>query len=110
LNFTTWEAALVVYIDCSHKGEDILFTCQDEAITRVLQKQKRDKVQVLERQSGSFALCAAIFMRIPLVTDEHRNKEKVLKFVDGIVKSRAFEENVTLFRGQVTELDWRGRK
>ncbi len=109
LNYTTWEAALVVYMDRSHKGEEITFVCQDDAITKLLQKQKRDKVQVLERQSGSSVSCAAIFMRIPLVTDEHRNKEKVLKKVDGTVKSKTFEESVTLFRERVTELDWRGR-
>lgn len=109
LNFTTWDSALIVYMDGSHKGEEVQFTCQDEAIMKVLQKQKQDKIQVLERQSGSVGRCAAIFMRIPLVTDEHRNKEKVLKHIDGSIKSQTHEAAVTLFRGKVAELDWRGR-
>ncbi len=104
LNFTTWDAALVVYMDCSHEGKEIRLQGSDNGLSINL------TAQVIERSLGTTTICAAIFPRIPLVTDLLRSQQKPVKRIDCRVHFASLEDTVTLFREHVAELDWRGRK
>ena len=72
--------------------------------------------EIRERTVDNTLLCAAIFNHIPFVTNRHRHEQKVLTQMDCTVKAtlggvaNRWEEIVTVLRGQVTEIDWRGRK
>ena len=117
LNFTTDEAVLVVYVDCSHKGKTLAIKNLSEPIRFIDYPDTDRKAEIIERTSGNTALCAAIFNHIPFVTNELRHSEKVLTQMNCTVEADSFrgfphrwEETVTLYRGKVVDLDWRGRK
>ncbi len=117
IRFTTWEAALVVYMDCAFKGKTLHISVQDEYL-RFIDTSKFSSAEVVERTYGAGnSICAAIFPRIPLVTDYHRRYDKVVTCDDCRVSYRTvtdrdeptYSETVTIFRGQVIDIDWRGR-
>ncbi len=107
LNFTTDEAVLVVYMDCTYAGREVEMQL-DYGDDRYISPQH---TKVVQRGTGNAAICASIFNNIPLVTDKLRHETKVLDRITCTVKCRAIsvEEKVTLFKSNVTELDWRGR-
>jgi hypothetical protein len=114
LNFMTDEGVLVVYMDCSHAGKKVDLKFDDINIT-IKYGSDREREEILERSGGDTTLCSAIFNHIPFVTDKHRNRQEVLKQLQVSVKfsssgDQKWKETVMLFHGQVTELDWRGRK
>jgi hypothetical protein len=113
LNFMTDEGVLVVYMDCSLSGKRVEIDIDDIWISSAYGYDHR-KAEILERSDSGTPICAAIFTRIPFVTDTHRNRQEVLKQLQVTVKFSSFEnqqweEKVTLFPGKVAELDWRGR-
>jgi hypothetical protein len=117
INFTSWDAALIVYMDCSQGGKKVEVKCLDALVQFTLSKTGRTKVEIVERSSGNTTVCAAVFPRIPLATEYHRKALKAVKRVECKVLFSFFtpeyikwEETVSLFRGNVVELDWRGRK
>ncbi len=106
LNFSTDDAVLVVYADCSDKGKvvEIHGSARGEELNVEWQK-----VQIVERAVGGSSICAAIFHPIP--TDLMRSREKVINQVKVNVTAYWTDtpsQYVTLFKGNVTELDWRG--
>lgn len=103
ISFTTWDAVMVVYMNCSHKGKEVRLECKGDGLSLDLTE------PIIERFMGSTTICAAIFPRIPLVTDFLRHLQKSVKRLDCTVRFANLEETVTLFRENVTELDWRGR-
>jgi hypothetical protein len=80
LNSTKWEAALVVYMDCAYKGKYLTLRLDGEriVISNELRKIKQEEADIVERTVGNEKICAAIFSRIPLVTDWHRAFSYVL--------------------------------
>jgi RNA polymerase subunit RPABC4/transcription elongation factor Spt4 len=115
LNFTTDEGALAVYVDCAYKGKTIEIFKFSEAF--ISSDYPDSKAEIIERTIDNTVLCAAVFNHIPFVTDQHRYNRQVLKQMDCTVSSLIparnedrWVETVTLFRGNVAELDWRGRK
>src|SRR6266487_2957867 len=113
LNFMSNEVVLVVYMDCSLSGKRVEIEIDDLYISSAYGYDQR-RVEILERSGSGVAICAAIFNRIPFVTDTHRNRQEVLKQIQVSVKfsspdNQKWEEKVTLFQGKVSELDWRGR-
>src|SRR6266700_2956402 len=113
VNFTTWDAVLVVYIDNLHKGKTVEIKCEDARSQIALRKNGRHKAEVIERSIGNMTVCSAIFPRIPVITEYHKKALKSVKYVNCKVtfsflepEFTIWEEEVTLFKGQVTELDW----
>jgi len=118
LNFTTNESALVVYADSSHKGERIWIRDSREGlIIGQLVEEDRREAEIMGRSVDNTEVCAAIFNHIPFVNNVIRYFQKVIHRVDFTMKphpSARFEDRreeiITVFRGTVAELDWRGRK
>jgi hypothetical protein len=121
ISFTSWEAALVVYLDCEYKGKRLFLNTNDNNINNELVKTKRNHANIVEKTEGNNSICVAVFPRIPLVTNWHRHFSEVLTHVDctveyfesyvedNKVRYKGYKEVVTLFRGNVIDLDWRGR-
>ncbi len=116
LNFTTDEAAIVVYTDCSHKGKRIVIgNCQNPYISHaVLSEPENYEVEIVERFIDNTSVCAAIFPYIPFVDDRLKHFQQVVHQVDFTVRTYLgfddkWEETITVVRGKVTELDWRGK-
>ncbi len=116
LNFTTDEAVLIVYADCSFTGKTIELRNKLHSLDIGLWRGGIRNVQILERSSGDTNVCAVIFDHIPFVTEEVRNEAKALQETEVTVsaylpvegETTRVEEKIKLFRGQVNELDWRG--
>jgi len=113
LNFMTDEGVMVVYMDCSLSGKRVEIKIDDLYISSAY-GYDQCRAEILERSGSGVAICAAIFNRIPFVTDTHRNRQEVLKQIQVTVKfsspdNQKWEEKVTLLPGKVAELDWRGR-
>jgi Double zinc ribbon len=115
LNFTTDEAVLVVYVDCAYKGKTV--AVENFSELSIWFDYPDHKAEIRERAVDNTVYCAAIFNHIPFVTNKFRHDQKALTQMDCTIRStipagfeNRWEETVTLFRGQVTELDWRRRK
>jgi hypothetical protein len=116
LNFTTNEGVLVVYVDCEHTGKSLLIQNFSELSVSDYPNNSAD---IREIKAGNAVYCAAIFNHIPFVSNSQlyysKHKEKALTQMTCTVKTyhrfaKSWEEKVTLYRGQVVDLDWRGRK
>ena len=70
MNFTTYQAVVVVYVDCSLKGKEIEIRYTNDA-------SEQFKATVIERSINGTSLCAAVFTSIPMLNDS-----------DGIRKER----------------------
>ncbi len=130
VHFTTDDAVVIVYLDCIYKGREIeLKSVRDEELYIEWRK-----AAVIERTTGNTTICAAIFSPIPFVTDEMKYWEKVVNQVkvevnaswsasdeisadeerklSGEDKIMRFSnrEELILFKGNVTQIDWRGRR
>jgi hypothetical protein len=108
INFTTWDAALVVYLDCSFDGRYISILPLEGLVSSGISDESR-RARVVERTVGDCSVCAAIFPRLPLVNDLLRSLNKVVTKTECKVSEfdEDWHETITLIRGQVNELDWR---
>ncbi|MGZ3947110.1 MAG: hypothetical protein ACXVKK_03275, partial [Flavisolibacter sp.] len=131
VHFTTDEAVVFVYLDCIYKGKEIeLDSVRDEELSLTWQK-----ATIIERTYNNAPICVAIFDPIPFTTDEMKNREKAVNQVkvevraswgagdeeisqderrklSGENKTMRFNsrEEIILFKGNVTQIDWRGRR
>ncbi len=130
INFTTDEAVVIVYLDCVYKGKEVeLRSVRDEELGVEWQK-----ATVIERTYGNTPICVAIFKPIPFATDEMKYREKAVDRVKVVVSaswtddksnvsaeevqkltwdkvlSFSYREEAILFKGHVTQIDWRGRR
>lgn len=116
LNFTTDEAVLVVYTDCLHKGKKIeIWNCQEPFIDNMLLDQGMKTAEVVERFNGDTPVCSAIFNHIPFVNNYLKYFQYAIRQVDFTMHpdysfSDPWKDTITVVRGKVTQLDWRGRK
>ncbi len=115
LNFTTDEGALVVYMDCSYAGKIVeVISCSEYDVYSALKDADRRKAEIIEHSVNNTTACAAIFNRIPFVTPQLKSYQKVLQRIEATLvfyfSGGRTEEKVTIFRGNITELDWRGKK
>lgn len=129
ISFTTDEAVVIVYLDCMYKGHEIeLKSVQDEELY------VWTKATIIERTSGNIPICVAIFPPILFATDLMKNREKVINQLkveisaswsaDNEISSEEAQklrdenkimwfdssEQVVLFKGNVTPIDWRGKR
>lgn len=130
IGFTTDEAVVVVYLDCLYRGKEIeLKSVRNEELYI-----KQQKATVIERTSGNSPLCVAIFRPVLFATEEMKNRAKVINQVkvevsaswsanDEISSEEAqklsyedkimwfnHREEFILFKGDVKQIDWRGRR
>lgn len=130
ISFTIDEAVVVVYLDCLYKGKEILLESMRNEELYVRQQ----KAIVIERTVGNTPICVAIFHPVLFVTDEMKNREKVVNQVkmemsaswsasdetspdevwklsneDKVMWFSSREEFI-LFKGDVKQIDWRGRR
>ncbi len=126
MSFTTWDAALVVYMDCAQKGKEVTL--------ELIDWYAKYEAKIIERTEGGTSVCAAIFPRIPIVRDCERYLMKVVNHVQAKVKFRfpsglsleelrehhflfgkyperhELREEISLFKGNVVDIDWRGQE
>ncbi len=116
INYTSWEAVLVVYTDCTYIGETLHISLLNDPYLEYVDS-KFSTAKVVERIDGAGKnICAAIFPHIPFVTDYHRSLSQVVTRVDCRVsywsasdrEKPTYTETIILSRGQVHDLDWRG--
>jgi len=117
LNFTTDEGVLVVYMDCAHKGKTLSIRNLSELS---YSDYRNNTADIRELMVDNKVLCAAIFNHIPFVSNSLRyyleHRENALTQMKCTVDAdssygfpNSWKETVTLYRGKVVELDWRGR-
>jgi hypothetical protein len=102
ITFTTWDAVLVVYLDQVQKGREVKL--------EIVDWYGKYEAKVIERTSGGAIVCAAVFPCIPIVRDRERNRIKVINQIQAKVQVQELREDIRLFKGVVTEIDWRGQE
>lgn len=112
LNFSTDEGVVLVYADRSQEGKTVVIDIPDTYLSSAYRDRRQTKLS--ERSFQGETYCVAIFNNIPFVTETHRHREEVVRQLQIPIRcfsaTGEWKEIKTVFRGQVTELDWRGRK
>ena len=120
IRYTSWEAVLVVYIENIYIGESIILeTNESFVMDEIYQLDLRQK-EVIAINEETESVCAAIFARIPMVTNYLRYLKLLKKSLDFTIRfspsskiadteAVALFKTVTLTRGEVTYVDWRGK-